>query len=63
MKAFNRNPATLRQDRGCGLPDELVKREVVHHPSKPFAPRFDVGDKDVGSDCESPKEGSGKVKT
>ena len=63
MKATNRYPATLRQDCGCGLPDELVKREVVHHPSKPFAPRFDVRDKDVGSDCESPKEGSGKVKT
>ena len=63
MKAFNRYPATLRQDRGCGLPEELVKREIVHHPSEPFAPRFDVGDKDVGSDCESPKEGSGKVKT
>ena len=63
MKAFNRNPATLRQDRGFVLPDELVKREVVHHPSEPFAPRFDVGDKDVGSDCESPKEESGKVKT
>lgn len=63
MKTANRDPATLRQDRGCGLPDELVKREVVHHPSEPFAPRFDVGKKDVGSDCESPKEGSGKVKT
>lgn len=63
MKAFNRYPATLRQDRGCGLPDELVKREVVHHPSEPFAPRVGVRDKDVGSDCESPKEGSGKVKT
>ena len=49
--------------RGGGLPDELVKREVVHHRSEPFAPRFDVGDKDVGSDCESPKEESGKVKT
>ena len=49
--------------RGCGLPDELVKREVVHHPSEPFAPRVGVRDKDVGSDCESPKEGSGKVKT
>ena len=34
---------------GCGLPDELVKREVVHHPGKPFAARLDVGDEDVGS--------------
>ena len=48
---------------GGGLPDELVKREVVHHPGEPLAARLDVGDKDVGSDCESPKEGSGKVKT
>ena len=34
--------------RGRGLPDELVKREVVHHPGKPFAARLDVRDKDVG---------------
>ena len=34
---------------GCGLPDELVKREVVHHPGKPLAARLDVRDKDVGS--------------
>ena len=34
---------------GCGLPDELVKREVVHHPGKPLAARLDVWDKDVGS--------------
>ena len=34
--------------RGRGLPDELVKREVVHHPGEPFAARLDVGDKDVG---------------
>ena len=34
--------------RGCGLPDELVKREVVHHPGKPLAARLGVGDKDVG---------------
>ena len=35
--------------RGCGLPDELVKREVVHHPGKPLAARLGVGDKNVGS--------------
>ena len=34
---------------GCGLPNELVKREVVHHPGKPLAARLDVRDKDVGS--------------
>ena len=34
---------------GDGLPNELVKREVVHHPGKPLAARLDVGDKDVGS--------------
>ena len=34
--------------RGCGLPDELVKREVVHHPGKPLAARLGVGDKDIG---------------
>ena len=34
---------------GGGLPDELVKREVVHHPGKPLAARLDVRDKDVGS--------------
>ena len=34
--------------RGCGLPDELVKREVVHHPGKPFAPRLGVRDEDIG---------------
>ena len=33
---------------GCGLPDELVKREVVHHPGKPLAARLGVRDKDVG---------------
>ena len=33
---------------GCGLPDELVKREVVHHPGEPFAPRLGVRNKDVG---------------
>ena len=33
---------------GGGLPNELVKREVVHHPGKPLAARLDVGDKDVG---------------
>ena len=40
------DPAGLA--RGGGLPDELVKLEVVHHPGKPFAARLDVGDKDVG---------------
>ena len=35
--------------RGGGLPDELVKREVVHHPGKPFAARLGVRDEDVGS--------------
>ena len=34
--------------RGCGLPDELVKREVVHHPGKPLAACLDVGAKNVG---------------
>ena len=34
---------------GGGLPNELVKREVVHHPGEPLAARLDVGDKDVGS--------------
>ena len=34
--------------RGCGLPDELVKREVVHHPGEPLAACLDVGDKNVG---------------
>ena len=34
--------------RGCGLPDELVKREVVHHPGKPLAARFGVRNKNVG---------------
>ena len=34
--------------RGGSLPDELVKREVVHHPGEPLAARLDVGDKDVG---------------
>ena len=32
---------------GGGLPDELVKLEVVHHPGEPLAARLDVGDKDV----------------
>ena len=40
------DPASLAPGRG--LPDELVKREVVHHPGKPLAARLDVGDKDVG---------------
>ena len=35
--------------RGGSLPDELVKREVVHHPGKPLAARLGVGDKNVGS--------------
>ena len=34
--------------RGRGLPDELVKREVVHHPGEPFPPRLGVRDEDVG---------------
>ena len=34
---------------GGSLPDELVKREVVHHPGKPLAARLGVGDKNVGS--------------
>ena len=34
---------------GDGLPNELVKREVVHHPGKPLAARLGVGDEDVGS--------------
>ena len=34
--------------RGCGLPDELVKLEVVHHPGEPLAARLGVGDKNVG---------------
>ena len=34
--------------RGRGLPDELVKREVVHHPGKPLAARLGVRDEDVG---------------
>ena len=33
---------------GRGLPNELVKLEVVHHPGEPFATRLDVGDKDIG---------------
>ena len=41
------DPAGLA--RGRGLPDELVKREVVHHPGKPFAACLGVGDEDVGS--------------
>ena len=41
------DPAGLA--RGCGLPDELVKREVVHHPGEPLAARLGVGDKNVGS--------------
>ena len=40
------DPAGLAPGRG--LPDELVKREVVHHPGEPFAARLDVGDKNVG---------------
>ena len=40
------DPAGLA--RGRGLPDELVKREVVHHPGEPFAPRLGVRDKNVG---------------
>ena len=34
---------------GGGLPNELVKREVVHHPGKPLAARLGVGDEDVCS--------------
>ena len=34
--------------RGGGFPDELVKREVVHHPGKPLAARLGVGDENVG---------------
>ena len=33
---------------GCGLPDELVKREVVHHPGEPLAARLGVRNKNVG---------------
>ena len=33
---------------GRGLPDELVKLEVVHHPGKPFAARLGVRNKNVG---------------
>ena len=40
------DPASLAPGRG--LPDELVKREVVHHPGKPFAPRLGVRDEDIG---------------
>ena len=32
-----------------GLPDELVKLEVVHHPGEPFPARLGVRDEDVGS--------------
>ena len=35
--------------RGGGLPDELVKLEVVHHPGEPFPARLGVRDEDVGS--------------
>ena len=31
-----------------GLPNELVKREVVHHPGEPFPARLGVRDEDVG---------------
>ena len=34
---------------GRGLPDELVKLEVVHHPGEPFPARLGVRDEDVGS--------------
>ncbi len=34
--------------RGGSLPNELVKREVVHHPGEPFATRLGVRDEDVG---------------
>ena len=34
---------------GGGLPNELVKREVVHLPGKPLAARLGVRDEDVGS--------------
>ena len=34
--------------RGCGLPDELVKLEVVHHPGEPLAARLGVRNKNVG---------------
>ena len=40
------DPAGLA--RGRGLPDELVKREIVHHPGEPFATRLGVRNKDVG---------------
>ena len=33
---------------GCGLPDELVKLEVVHHPGEPLAARLGVRNKNVG---------------
>ena len=33
---------------GRGLPDELVKLEVVHHPGEPLAARLGVRDKNVG---------------
>ena len=41
------DPAGLA--RGRGLPDELVKREIVHHPGEPFPACLGVGDEDVGS--------------
>ena len=34
--------------RGGGLPDKLVKREVVHHPGEPLAARLGVRNKNVG---------------
>ena len=40
------DPAGLA--RGRGLPDELVKREIVHHPGEPFPARLGVRDEDVG---------------
>ena len=33
---------------GRGLPDELVKLEVVHHPGEPLAARLGVRNKNVG---------------
>ena len=33
---------------GRSLPDELVKREVVHHPGEPLAARLGVRNKNVG---------------
>ena len=40
------DPAGLAPGRG--LPDELVKREVVHHPGEPLTARLGVRNKNVG---------------